>query len=72
MPVHAVSLKKEIIAETSFSENSAKKRKIEDHEFRSKSDKIQFRFNQEVLKLLQIGEKVLKLRNINIWMNLNR
>ena len=56
------SLKKEIVAETSFSESSARKRKIEDHEFRSKSNKIQFRFNHEILELLERVEKSAKIK----------
>ena len=55
------SLKKEIISETS-SEPPVKKRKIGDIVFSSKSNKIQFNFNSEILELLDKLEKSARIK----------
>ena len=55
------SLKVEIIAESS-SDSGSKKRKFEDIEFKSKSNKIQFKFNCEILDLVEKAEISAKIR----------
>ena len=58
------SLKTEIIAETHLAEESSKKkkRKFEDVEFKSKSNKVQFRFNCEIIDLIERAESSAKLK----------
>ena len=56
------SLKTEIIAETHLAEESSRKRKFEDIEFKSKSNKVQFRFNCEIIDLIERAESSAKLK----------
>ena len=56
------TLKTEIIAETAAESSSAKKRKVEDIGFKSKSNKIQFRFNCEILELIEKAELSAKIK----------
>lgn len=57
-----LNLANSLVAETSNSEFSVKKRKFEDHDFKSKSNKIQFRFNSELLELLDKVERSAKIK----------
>ena len=56
------SLKTAIIAETLLAEESSRKRKFEDVEFMSKSNKVQFRFNCEIIDLIERAENSAKLK----------
>lgn len=55
-------LKRDIISETQTSEY-AKKRKVDDINFKSKANKIQFTFNCEILELIGKAEKSVKKEN---------
>ena len=55
-------LKHEIISESQASE-TAKKRKFEEISFKSKSNRIQFNFNCEILDLIDKAEKATKKEN---------
>ena len=54
-------MKDEIIAESS-SDSILKKRKFEDIDFKSKSNKIQFKFNCEILDLVEKAGISAKIR----------
>ena len=56
------SLKTEIIAETHLAVESSRKRKFEDVKFKSKSNKVQFRFNCEIIDLIERAESSAKLK----------
>ena len=58
---HVFVMKAEIIADSS-SDSSSKKRKFEDIEFKSKSIKIQFKFNCKIIDLIKKAELSAKIR----------
>lgn len=56
------SLKREIILESQNSDSSPKRRKVDETVFKSKSNKIQFNFNSEILDLIDKAEKAAKFK----------
>ena len=56
------TLKTEILAETQSSDSLSRKRKIAEVTFKSTSNKIQFRFNCEMLELVEKAEASAKLK----------